>query len=92
MTYLAEKLHINEVHIEAGFKLNGSLLRENCVNELLLYVAPKLLGPGSGLANLPELTNLDQTMNWEFVDHALVGDDLRLRLYVSSQDITKKAD
>ena len=92
MKYLAEKLHINEVHVESGFKLNGSLLRENCVNELLLYLAPKLLGSGAGLANLPELTNLDQTMNWEFVDHALVGDDLRLRLYVSSQDTTKKAN
>jgi diaminohydroxyphosphoribosylaminopyrimidine deaminase/5-amino-6-(5-phosphoribosylamino)uracil reductase len=91
MKHLAEKLHINEVHVEAGFKLNGSLLRENCVNELLLYVAPKLLGPGFGLANLPELTNLSQTTSWQFIDHELVGDDLRLRLYVSSQDTTKKA-
>jgi diaminohydroxyphosphoribosylaminopyrimidine deaminase/5-amino-6-(5-phosphoribosylamino)uracil reductase len=91
MKHLAEKLHINEVHVEAGFKLNGSLLRENCVNELLLYVAPKLLGPGLGLANLPELTNLSQTTSWQFIDHELVGDDLRLRLYVSSQDTTKKA-
>jgi diaminohydroxyphosphoribosylaminopyrimidine deaminase/5-amino-6-(5-phosphoribosylamino)uracil reductase len=89
--HLAEKLHINEVHVEAGFKLNGSLLRENCVNELLLYMAPKLLGPGFGLANLPALTNLNQTTSWQFIDHELVGDDLRLRLYVSSQDITKKA-
>ena len=92
MKHLAEKLHINEVHVEAGFKLNGSLLRENCINELLLYVAPKLLGPGAGLANLPELTNLESTSDWEFVDHALVGDDLRLRLHLSSQDTTKKAD
>ncbi len=89
---MAEKLHINEVHVEAGFKLNGSLLRENCINELLLYVAPKLLGPGAGLANLPELTNLESTSDWEFVDHALVGEDLRLRLHLSSQDTTKKAD
>ena len=88
MKHLAEKLHVNEVHVEAGFKLNGSLLRENCVNELLLYLAPKLLGPGAGLANLPELTNLESTSNWEFVDQTLVGDDLRLRLYLSSQDKT----
>ena len=85
MKHLAEKLHINEVHVEAGFKLNGSLLRENCINELLLYLAPKLLGPGAGLANLPELTNLESTSNWKFVDQTLVGDDLRLRLYLSSQ-------
>ena len=88
MKHLAEKLHINEVHIEAGFKLNGSLVRENCVNELLLYLAPKLLGPGAGLANLPELTNLESTSNWEFVDQTLVGQDLRLRLYSSSHQKT----
>ena len=92
LKHLAEKLHINEVHIEAGFKLNGSLLRENCVNELLLYIAPTLLGPGAGLANLPELTNLDQTTRWEFVDQTLVGDDLRLRLYLSSQKNPQKVD
>ena len=92
LKHLAEKLHINEVHIEAGFKLNGSLLRENCVNELLLYIAPKLLGPGAGLANLPELANLDQITRWEFVDQTLVGDDLRLRLYLSSQKKPQKAE
>ena len=37
---------VNELHVEAGGKLNGSLLREGCVDELLLYLAPSLLGPG----------------------------------------------
>lgn len=77
--YLAEKLHINEVHVEAGFKLNGSLIQENCVDELLVYMAPRILGDGLGIAKLPELTSLDQTYNWTLLEHQSIGDDLRLR-------------
>lgn len=78
--YLAEKLHINEVHVEAGFKLNGSLIREGCVDELLIYMAPKLLGDAVGMANLPSLSTLDDVKAWDLIDHALVGNDLRIRL------------
>jgi diaminohydroxyphosphoribosylaminopyrimidine deaminase/5-amino-6-(5-phosphoribosylamino)uracil reductase len=79
--YLAEKLHINEVHVEAGFKLNGSLIRESCVDELLIYMAPRLIGDGLGIANLPEFQSLDQTIDWTLVDHTSIGNDLRLRLF-----------
>ena len=79
-TYLAEKCHVNEVHVEAGFKLNGSLLRENCVDELLIYMAPKLLGDAQGMANLPALTSLDGVDAWDMIDHQTIGHDLRLRL------------
>jgi len=79
--YLAEKLHINEVHVEAGFKLNGSLIRESCVDELLIFMAPRLIGEGLGIANLPELQSLDKTIDWTLVDHTSIGNDLRLRLY-----------
>ena len=79
--YLAEKLHINEVHVEAGFKLNGSLIRESCVDELLIYMAPRLIGEGLGIANLSELQSLDKTIDWTLVDHTSIGNDLRLRLY-----------
>ena len=78
--YLAEKLHINEVHVEAGFKLNGSLLRENCVDELLVYLAPRMVGEGLGMAKLPDLSSLDQTLDWHLIEHTLIGNDLRLRL------------
>ncbi len=78
--YLAEKLHINEVHVEAGFKLNGSLIREGCVDELLIYMAPKLLGDAVGMANLPSLSTLDDVKTWDLIDHVLVGNDLRIRL------------
>lgn len=43
LTALADR-GINELHVEAGHKLNGSLLREGCVDELLIYLAPSLLG------------------------------------------------
>jgi diaminohydroxyphosphoribosylaminopyrimidine deaminase/5-amino-6-(5-phosphoribosylamino)uracil reductase len=70
----------NELHVEAGEKLNGSLLREGLVDELLVYLAPKLLGPGLGLAALPTLTTLAELPAWRWVDCIPVGDDLRLRL------------
>jgi len=71
---------INELHVEAGEKLNGSLLREGLVDELLLYVAPRLLGPGRGIAAIGPLASLADSLDFEFVDVERVGDDLRLRL------------
>ena len=79
-TYLAKERHMNEIHVEAGFKLNGSLLRENCVDELLLYYAPFFMGEGIGMANISPLTNLDQGQDWQIIDQTLFGSDLRLRL------------
>ena len=79
-TYLAQERHMNEIHVEAGFKLNGSLLREDCVDELLLYYAPFLMGDGIGMANISSLADLNQRQDWQMVDQALFGSDLRLRL------------
>jgi diaminohydroxyphosphoribosylaminopyrimidine deaminase / 5-amino-6-(5-phosphoribosylamino)uracil reductase len=58
MNDLAVNQEINELHVEAGFKLNGSLLRAGLVDEMVVYLAPKLLGSGMGLANLPALAEL----------------------------------
>jgi len=70
---------INEVHAEAGFKLNGSLLREGLVDELLLYLAPCLIGhDASGLFNLPELTALDGKQRLKIRDLRQLGEDIRL--------------
>ena len=71
---------INELHVEAGFKLNGSLLRADVVDELLLYVAPCLLGPAQGLARLPVLEHLADRMAFHIHEVEQVGPDLRLRL------------
>jgi diaminohydroxyphosphoribosylaminopyrimidine deaminase/5-amino-6-(5-phosphoribosylamino)uracil reductase len=78
--YLAKERHMNEIHIEAGFKLNGSLLREDCVDELLLYYAPFFMGDGIGMANISPLTALDHRQDWQIIDQTLFGSDLRLRL------------
>ncbi|MDD2664628.1 MAG: bifunctional diaminohydroxyphosphoribosylaminopyrimidine deaminase/5-amino-6-(5-phosphoribosylamino)uracil reductase RibD [Dechloromonas sp.] len=70
---------INEVHAEAGFKLNGSLLREGLVDELLLYLAPCLIGhQASGLFNLPELLSLDGKQALTIRDLRQIGPDIRL--------------
>lgn len=69
----------NEVHVEAGFKLNGSLLREGLVDELLLYLAPCLIGhDASGLFNLPELASLDGKHRLQVRDLRQIGEDIRL--------------
>jgi diaminohydroxyphosphoribosylaminopyrimidine deaminase/5-amino-6-(5-phosphoribosylamino)uracil reductase len=78
--YLAKERHMNEIHVEAGFKLNGSLLREGCVDELLLYYAPFFMGEGIGMVNISPLINLDQRQDWQIIDQTLFGSDLRLRL------------
>jgi diaminohydroxyphosphoribosylaminopyrimidine deaminase / 5-amino-6-(5-phosphoribosylamino)uracil reductase len=67
------------VHVEAGGKLNGSLLREGLVDELLLYVAPSLIGAGQPFADLPEVTSLSQKYEFEFISMDRIGEDIRLR-------------
>jgi diaminohydroxyphosphoribosylaminopyrimidine deaminase/5-amino-6-(5-phosphoribosylamino)uracil reductase len=79
-SYLAKEREMNEIHIESGFKLNGSMLRENCVDELLLYYASFFMGEGIGMANLSALSTLDMPKDWRVIDQTLFGSDLRLRL------------
>ncbi|MGC9161996.1 MAG: bifunctional diaminohydroxyphosphoribosylaminopyrimidine deaminase/5-amino-6-(5-phosphoribosylamino)uracil reductase RibD [Thiomonas sp.] len=69
---------INELHCEAGEKLNGSLLRAGVVDELLLYLAPSLLGQGAGLAALGPFERLADgvRLRWHAIDR--IGDDLRI--------------
>ncbi len=69
----------NEVLVEAGSKLNGGLLRAGLVDELVLYIAPQLLGDmARGIACLGDLTSLDQRINMEWQDVRHVGKDLRI--------------
>lgn len=71
---------INELHVEAGARLNASFIAGGWVDECLLYVAPKLIGPGRGLAALPALDTLSQVRPWHFHEVQRVGEDLRLLL------------
>lgn len=70
---------INELHVEAGAKLNGSLLREGCVDELLIYLAPSVIGDtGLGMFALPPLAELAAQQRLQFTDVRQIGDDLRI--------------
>ncbi len=70
---------INELHVEGGFKLNGSLVREGCVDEFLIYLNPSLLGDSAqGMVNLAEVTGLDQRVALKLRSVERVGDDIRI--------------
>nr|WP_035202096.1 bifunctional diaminohydroxyphosphoribosylaminopyrimidine deaminase/5-amino-6-(5-phosphoribosylamino)uracil reductase RibD [Acidovorax sp. CF316] len=77
---------INELHVEAGHKLNGSFLREGLVDELLLYLAPRLLGPGLGIAQAAPLQALADGTALEYVSVDRLGPDLRLVARVQGRD------
>ncbi|MCS7100646.1 MAG: bifunctional diaminohydroxyphosphoribosylaminopyrimidine deaminase/5-amino-6-(5-phosphoribosylamino)uracil reductase RibD [Burkholderiaceae bacterium] len=69
---------VNELHVEAGYQLNGSLVQEGCVDELLVYLAPLLLGEAQGMIKLPALSALAQGRRLAFHEVAQVGSDVRL--------------
>ena len=73
------KRGINELHVEGGFKLNGSLVREGLVDELLIYFNPSLLGDSAqGMVNLAEMTSLDQRVALKIRSVERIGEDLRI--------------
>ena len=76
---------INEVHIEAGFKLNGSLLAVGVVDELLVYLAPLLIGQGLGMASLGTFETLSQALKLKIQNVTTVGDDVRLIAHVKGR-------
>ena len=76
---------INEVHIEAGFKLNGSLLAAGVVDELLVYLAPLLIGQGLGMANLGSFGSLSQALKLDIQNVTTIGDDVRLIAHVKGR-------
>jgi diaminohydroxyphosphoribosylaminopyrimidine deaminase/5-amino-6-(5-phosphoribosylamino)uracil reductase len=79
MLELLAQRGVNELHVEAGFRLNGSLVREGCVDELLLYLNPSFLGDGAqGMLDLPGLASLDARLRLRLVSLERLGDDLRL--------------
>jgi diaminohydroxyphosphoribosylaminopyrimidine deaminase/5-amino-6-(5-phosphoribosylamino)uracil reductase len=74
---------INELHVEAGFRLNGSLVREGCVDEFLIYLNPSLLGDGAqgmvaqGMVDIP-VAGLDERPRLRVLSVDRVGEDLRV--------------
>lgn len=77
---------INEVHVEAGEKLNGSLIREGLVDEFVLYYAPKLIGQGLGMAGFGPLAQLSDAIPLEIKSFDKCGADLRVVARVTGRD------
>ena len=70
---------LNEIHVEGGTKLNGSLLQAGVVDELLVYLAPSVIGDsGRGMFHLPEPTELSRSTALKIREVERVGDDLRI--------------
>ena len=79
---------LNELWVEAGPRLAGALLRQALVDELIVYVAPKLLGPQARpLVEMDELRSLPEAPNFIVVETCQIGEDVRLRLRPQNEPI-----
>lgn len=79
LSHLAH-MQINEVLVEGGEGLNGAMLAQNLIDELLLYYAPKLMGSqAKGLFDMPELTQMNQAIALHVFDVRQIGCDIRVR-------------
>ncbi len=79
MAELARR-EVNEVHVEAGAILTGEMVKEGLVDELLCYIAPKILGAGRSAFKLPAVEKLSDCKEWQIVETALLGNDVRMIL------------
>lgn len=69
---------VNELHIEAGERLNASFLREGLVDEWLLYLAPKLIGSGRTMFAGADIESLEQALALRWLSVDRIGEDLRI--------------
>ena len=77
---------VNELHVEAGSKLNGSFIREGLVDEMLVYLAPCMLGEGLAMAHFGPLTQLNQGLSMDFKSVEKIGPDVRILARVKGRD------
>ena len=77
---------VNELHVEAGHRLNGSLVGEGLIDEFLVYVAPKLIGQGRDMASFGPLTDLAAAVPLTFKSTAMIGPDLRILARIPGRD------
>ena len=77
---------VNELHVEAGEKLNAALVRDNLVDEFLVYLAPKIIGKGREMAGFGPLTDLTQALPLTFLSTERVGPDLRIVARIEGRD------
>jgi diaminohydroxyphosphoribosylaminopyrimidine deaminase/5-amino-6-(5-phosphoribosylamino)uracil reductase len=75
------ELEVNELQVEAGATLAGELVRQSLVDELLLYVSPRVLGHDARpLLGMPEPASLNEALAFDLIEACQLGEDLRLRL------------
>lgn len=76
---LADEHNINHIWVEAGAQLAASFIEQNCVDELIVYLAPKLMGTdGRGLTQLCGLSSMSDVIELDIQDVRMVGSDIRL--------------
>ncbi len=79
LSHLASR-EINEVLVEGGEGLNGALLAQNLIDELLIYYAPKLMGGAAkSMFAMPEFTQMNQAIDLHILDVRHIGADIRIR-------------
>ena len=79
LSHLASN-EINEVLVEGGEGLNGALMSQGLIDELLIYYAPKLMGSDAkGMFAMPPFTEMQQALNLQILDVRQFGADIRLR-------------
>ncbi len=77
---------VNELHVEAGHKLNGALIQQGLVDEFVVYLAPKLIGQGCDMASFGPLSELSQVVPLEFKSTEMLGPDLRIVARIAGRD------
>ena len=77
---------VNELHVEAGHRLNGSLVKERLVDEFVVYLAPKLIGHGRDMAGFGPLADLAEAVPLAFMSTTMIGPDLRVRAQIAGRD------
>ncbi len=83
------RLGVNEIHVEAGATLCGALLQESLVDELVIYMAPHIMGSGArGLLNLPGLEKIKDRINLQIKDIRAIGNDWRIIAHPQSTTAT----
>ena len=77
---------VNELHVEAGARLNGAMLAAGLVDEIVAFTAPVLMGEGVPLAQLPRCEHMSEVERWRFLSVTRTGEDLMLVLRRAPQD------
>ncbi len=72
------RMNVNELHVEAGARLNAALFESQLVDELVIYLAPKLIGEGLGMVAMGPLESLAKVFSLRFDSVQMVGEDMRV--------------